>query len=232
MLTVGSLFSGIGGLDLGLERAGMKVLWQVEVDEFCRTVLAKHWPDVPRYGDVRECSAHNLEPVDLICGGFPCVEISSVSVRRTGLAGEQSGLWAEFARIVRALRPRYVLVENSPSVLVRGMGQILSDLAAIGYDAEWEGLPAAALSAPHLRARQWILAYPTCNGDRFSTPTIFAGRDIPINGAWRGSEPAVRTVDDGLSSTVDRLRALGNAVVPQVVEWVGRRILAAHEHTS
>src|SRR5688572_14262480 len=128
----GSLFAGIGGIDLGLERAGMKCAWQVELDPFCRRVLAKHWPDVARYEDVREVGAHNLEPVDLIAGGFPCQDISNAG-KRAGIDGERSGLWSEYARIVRELRPRYVLVENVTALLGRGIGRVLGDLAALDF---------------------------------------------------------------------------------------------------
>src|SRR5437867_1919588 len=101
-LTFGSLFAGIGGFDLGLERAGFRPRWQVELDEFCRSVLARHWPDVPRYDDVRTVT--DLEPVDLVCGGFPCQDIARVG-RKAGIEGPKSGLWAEFHRVVRELRP-------------------------------------------------------------------------------------------------------------------------------
>ena len=106
-MTFGSLFAGIGGLDLGLERAGMECRWQVEIDEFCRKVLAKHWPEVPKYGDIGKLTGEELEPVDLICGGFPCQDLSQAG-RRAGLEGDRSGLWFEFARIVGVLRPRWV----------------------------------------------------------------------------------------------------------------------------
>ena len=158
MLTFGSLFSGIGGLDLGLERAGMRCAWQVEIDDYATRVLQKHWPDVPRFRDVRECGAHNLGAVDLICGGFPCQDISNAG-KRAGIGGERSGLWSEFNRIICELRPRYVLVENVAALLVRGMGRVLGDLAAGGYDAEWQCLPAAAFGAPHIRDRVFILAH-------------------------------------------------------------------------
>ena len=113
--TFGSLFAGIGGLDLGLERAGMVCSWQVEIDEYCRRVLAKHWPDVERFEDVRECGAHNLEPIDLICGGFPC-QPHSVAGKRKGAADDRD-LWPEYFRIVAELRPRYVLAENVPGIV-------------------------------------------------------------------------------------------------------------------
>ena len=161
-MTFGSLFAGVGGFDLGLERAGMVCKWQVEIDGFCQKVLAKHWPDVPRFVDVRDCGMHNLEPVNLIAGGFPCQDVS-IAGKRKGLQGEQSGLWAEFARIVCEVKPRWVLVENVPGLLSsnagRDFGTILRDLAACGYDAEWDCIPAAAFGAPHLRYRVFIVAY-------------------------------------------------------------------------
>src|SRR5437588_4892053 len=158
MLIVGSLFSGIGGLDLGLGRAGMSVAWQVENDPFCAAVLEKHWPGVKRYGDIREIRWEEVESVDLVCGGFPCQPVS-LAGRRLGTTDDR-WLWPEFARCVRTVRPRYVLVENVPGLLVRGMGDVLGDLAACGYDAEWDCLPAAAVGAPHLRYRVFIVAYP------------------------------------------------------------------------
>ena len=154
-LTVGSLFTGIGGLDLGLEAAGMRVLWQCESDAYCREVLAKRWPGVPCYPDARSLP-YDVPAVDLVCGGFPCQPVS--------LAGPQLGtaderwLWPDFARALRLLRPRYALLENVPGLTVRGMGDVLGALAALGYSAEWGCVPAAAVGAPHLRWRIFILA--------------------------------------------------------------------------
>jgi site-specific DNA-cytosine methylase len=122
--TFGSLFAGIGGMDLGLERAGLTCRWQVEIDPYCRKVLAKHWPDVPKLEDVRDAGAHNLQPVGLIAGGFPCQDISNAG-KRAGIDGERSGLWSEYARIIRELRPRYVLVENVSALLARGFERVL-----------------------------------------------------------------------------------------------------------
>ena len=281
MLTVGSLFSGIGGLDLGLERAGMSVKWQVEIDDYCNQVLAKHWPDVARFRDVRDVGAHNLEAVDLICGGFPCQDVS-LAGQRAGLDGKRSTLWSEFARIIGELRPRWVLAENVPGLLSsddgRFFGNVLRDLAACGYDAEWDCIPAAAVGAPHLRYRVLLLAHSKrdgwgeCNGavgaNGFGHPeqqreyaahdenrerfryqarggnTVLANAHEPelafgqdASGLWQfaattGSrqwavEPAVGRVANGVPARVDRLRALGNAVVPQVAEWIGRRIVVA-----
>jgi len=156
-VTVGSLFSGIGGFDLGLERAGMQVKWQVEIDKYCLKVLEKHWPHVRRYTDIKQVRWEDVEPVDLVCGGFPCQPVS-VAGKRKGREDER-WLWPEFVRCFGVLRPRYVLIENVPGLLVRGFADVLRDLAACGYDAEWDCIPAAQFQAPHLRERVWILAY-------------------------------------------------------------------------
>lgn len=131
-ITFGSLFSGIGGLDLGLERAGMKCAWQVEIDEYARKILTKHWPDIPKFTDVRTVGKHNLASVDVIAGGFPCQDVSLAGKRR-GLAGERSGLWAEYFRIIGELRPRVALIENVPGLLTAGFDRVLCDLASIEY---------------------------------------------------------------------------------------------------
>ena len=158
-LTFGSLFAGIGGFDLGLERAGMRCEWQVEIDPYARAVLAKHWPNVRRHEDVRTFPPPEGEwGVDVICGGFPCQDIS-VAGKGAGLAGERSGLWYEFARIIGELRPRYVIVENVAALLARGMGTVLGDLSTLGYDAEWHVIPASAVGAPHRRERVWIVGF-------------------------------------------------------------------------
>lgn len=239
-LTFGSLFAGIGGIDLGLERAGMRCAWQVEIDEYCQKVLTKHWPDVPKYRDVRSVGAHNLASVDLIAGGFPCPDISEAG-RGAGLDGERSGLWFEFLRIICELRPRYALVENVSALLTRGMGTIIGGLAEIGYDTEWQSIPAAALGAPHFRERVLLVAYPK-RKPRTSRPVICkephqAGHEAPPWSSWRAASAALRreTIaclcrdDDGVPHRVDRLRGLGNAVVPQVAEFVGRCIVEANE---
>lgn|SRR5579862_6955983 len=119
MLTVGSLFAGIGGFDLGLERAGMRVIWQSEIDPYASAVLKKHWPHVPNHGDIRFIHAGNAERPDVLCGGFLCQDISNAG-KRAGIDGEQSGLWSEYARVIGELRPRYVIVENVAALLWTG----------------------------------------------------------------------------------------------------------------
>jgi DNA (cytosine-5)-methyltransferase 1 len=166
-LRIGSLFSGIDGLGLGLERAtGGRVLWQVEKEPYCRAVLAKHWPQAERFDDVCTVGAHNLARVDILCGGFPCQDIS-LAGKGAGLAGERSGLWREYARLVRELRPRFVVVENVSALLARGLGDVLGGLSACGYDAIWDCIPAAAVGAPHRRDRLFIVAWlADARGDR------------------------------------------------------------------
>lgn len=163
-LTFGSLFSGIGGLDLGLERAGMVCQWQVEIDEYAQKVLAKHWPNVARFRDIRECGQPvtrcDIWPVDLICGGFPCQDISNAG-NKAGIEGSRSGLWKEYYRIICIFRPRYVVIENVAALTNRGLCTVLGDLAKIGYDAEWQIISAADVGALHLRKRIFIVAYPT-----------------------------------------------------------------------
>ncbi len=236
-----SLFSGIGGLDLGLERAGMTCIGQVEIDPFCRKVLAKHWPNVPRFEDVREFTRDSIsETPDLICGGFPCTDISCANPGGDGIDGERSGLWSEFARILRYFPDCIALVENVPALLWRGIERVLGDLAAIGRDAEWESLPAAAFGAPHLRDRVFIVTYPQCWGlesgllRRGEPQTIIPPPNRRTSfGTYLGEtwsdEPQISLMDDGLTGKMAEFssRATGNAVVPQVAQWIGERIMEA-----
>ena len=318
-MTFGSLFAGIGGFDLGLERAGMECRWQVEIDDYASRVLAKHWPTVRRWNDVRTFPPEGDWHVDVVCGGFPCQDIS-VAGKGAGLAGERSGLWYEFARIIGELRPRYVVVENVAALLTRGMDAVLGTLSEIGYDAEWHVIPASAVGAPHRRERVWIVAHANggrlrwigadardggtipaegterefcgggggcavadavrqrdaVRGDGPPVPATVAGRSrhagrgqrdraagragqagqgsgngadtdgarleerqglrrdtgkelhAIVGGGWWQTEPDVGRVAHGVPARVDRLRGLGNAVVPQVVELIGRAIIEHH----
>ena len=159
-MKIGSLFAGIGGLELGLECAGLgRTVWQVERDAYAKAVLAKHWPNALRYDDVRTVGAHNLDPVDVLCGGFPCQDVSSAG-KGAGLAGARSGLWGEYARLVRELRPRIVVVENVAALRYRGLGRVLGDLAECGYDTLWASVSASDVGAPHKRERIFVVGYP------------------------------------------------------------------------
>lgn len=236
------LFSGIGGFSLGLERTGgFETVAFCEIDPFCRKVLAKHWPNVRQYEDVRELTADRLAAdgiaVDVICGGFPCQDISYAG-DGLGLAGERSGLWCEYARLVGEVRPQHVIVENVSALLDRGMGDVLGDLAALRYDAEWHCIPAWYVGLPQSRDRLWIVAHangqglergalarsPDCEWqERAEQLGTMAARLVGL------SAPAGSTggIAYGVPRRVDRLRSLGNAVVPQIPELIGRAILAA-----
>ncbi len=209
----------------------MDTRWFVEWDAHCQNVLRRHWPGLPVYGDITAVDWSSVEPVDVLAGGFPC---QPVSMAGKGLAqADERWLWPPFFDAIRTLRPRYVFVENVAGLLQRGLGIVLGDLATLGYDVEWECVPASSVGAPHRRDRLWIVAYP--NGERrgyestgraplrlFGSVRPSLGRDWPL-------EPRVDRVGHGIPDQVDRLRALGNAVVPQVVEWIGRRIVAFDE---
>ena len=310
----------------------MVTRWFVEIDPHCRNVLARHWPGLPVYGDISAVDWSGVEPVDVLAGGFPCQPISAAGKRLA--QADARWLWPEFARAVRALRPRYVLVENVRNLLAVNGGsafaEILADLAGLGYDAEWQCIPAAAVGAPHRRDRLWLVAYAASAGERprrlrpMGQRSDAAGRSArtvapvadadgsrqrsdraavssrqsdaagsgehmadadgqrgprrrnasreaegrrplsaaqrrgdvpdavftglegheravvaleefrrshadPAGSGWWAAEPDVGRVADGFPHRVDRLRALGNAVVPQVVEWIGRRIVAFDE---
>jgi DNA (cytosine-5)-methyltransferase 1 len=254
-MTFGSLFAGIGGMDLGLERAGMECRWQVEIDPFCQKVLTKHWPNVPKYGDIRELTGSELEPVDLIAGGFPCQDVSNAGTAHggglRGLDGERSGLWHEFYRLVRVMEPKWVLVENVGAATIRGLDIILWGFSACRYDAAWAIIPAGCLGAPHIRKRMFIAAMrqrqaPTSReemvqdsngagleGDERSLlaqPNDWRQNPNAPRPDWWDATPRICRGVDGIPNRVDRIRSLGNAVVPQVAEWIGRRIIAVDSH--
>lgn len=270
----GSLFAGIGGFDLGLERSGMTCQWQVEIEDYPTKILEKHWPEVHRERDIKECSGSNLEPVDLICGGFPCQDIS-VAGAGAGLAGARSGLWYEMHRIISDIKPRWVVVENVAALLYRGMDVVLRDLSTIGYDCEWHVISASAVGAPHRRERVWIIANANSVNDavrrnRAADASAMAGRNgnargsqrdsrtgctevagegsgnvpnanvfgtqVQVEGeqsakqmlkrfSWWEAEPGIQPLAHGVPERMARLKAIGNAVVPQIVELIGRRIM-------
>lgn len=240
VLRVLDLFSGIGGFSLGLERTGgFKTVAFCEIDPFCRRVLAKHWPEVPNLGDV---STAEFPKAEVITAGFPCQDISSAGNRsdRAGVAGTRSGLFWEVVRAIRVVRPAHVVLENVAALLDRGMGIVLGALAESGYDAEWDCIPAAAAGAPCIRDRLFIAANPYGAGRRgLEERNLFAeagvapprrrhvdGLDLAETGPW-SSMPDVLRVDYGVPSVPHRLRALGNAVVPQIPELIGQAILSA-----
>jgi DNA (cytosine-5)-methyltransferase 1 len=164
VLRVGSLFSGIGGIELGLERAGgFETAWFVEKEPYARAILKKHWPNTPIYEDITTLDFENVPRVDVLTGGFPCQDISNAG-KRAGIEGSRSGLWAYYLQAIRTLRPQIVIAENVSALLSRGLDTVLSDLAEIGYDAEWYCFPASSVGAPHQRDRIVILGYPHDDG--------------------------------------------------------------------
>jgi len=257
----GSLFSGIGGIDLGLERAGMTCVWQSEIEPYACRVLAKHWPAIPNLGDIRGIDWTTVGTVDVVAGGYPCQPFS-VAGRRAG-ADDERHLWPMFADCLRVVRPRYAILENVSGHLTLGFGDVQADLATLGYDSRWDCIPAAAVGAPHLRDRVFIIARDTrakqrrimadsdhrgsrdplrarwdapWHGGTHVADTGWVTAQIPASGrqstvaqsewrAWWQVEPGVGRVVDGVPHRMDRLRGLGNAVVPQVAEHIGRIIM-------
>lgn len=294
MYTLGSLFTGIGGIDLAFQRAGFQIAFQVEIDDYCNRVLQRHWPNVGRRRDVRECSAANLPAVDVLAGGFPCQDISSAGKGAGIKEGNRSGLWFEFARLIGELRPRIVLLENVAAIIRRDGEIVLEGLTQMGYDAEWGLIPASAVGAPHRRERWFCVAYAKRNDAQLryrlgastikneydgagasnsSTPlgntegirqqrdgagwqSLAVARSEQNEISWNGfgsTQSIMGRAIDGLSRQLDthrwpsrphedqqiweaprtssgipnrasRLKALGNAVVPQVVQPIAEAI--------
>jgi DNA (cytosine-5)-methyltransferase 1 len=233
------LFSGIGGFSLGLERTGgFKTAAFCEIEEFPRRVLAKHWPEVPCYHDIRELTGNRLAAdgiaVDAIAGGFPCQDLSQAG-ERAGINGERSGLWREYARLIGELRPRVAIVENVPELLSGAGGawfaRVLGDLAALGYDAVWHCIQAADLGAAHIRDRLWIAAFlPDTAQERCVERwrIELAKVRAPAGDIYSFShEPEPARVADGVPHRMDRVGACGNAIVPAIATIIGNAILEA-----
>ena len=238
-------FAGIGGFSLGLERAGFETVAFCEIEPYCQKVLAKHWPEVPIYDDIRQVTADRLirdgiRP-DVITGGFPCQDLSAAG-KQAGIDGERSGLWAELARLIGELQPRYAIMENVTSLISgdrgRWFGRVLGDLAQVGYDAEWHCIPASHVGLPHQRDRVWILAYASGSGlQRVKNPRKFGvSRQARAKQLARLSALTISSLvstnrnggkHDGLPNRSHRLKALGNAVVPQIPELIGHAIMEA-----
>lgn len=296
-----SLFAGIGGFDLGLERAGMECVAQVEINDWCQRVLTKHWPNVPKFKDVKDVTKETAPTVELICGGFPC-QPHSTAGKRLG-AKDDRDLWPEFFRIVEEIRPNWIIAENvagltsmafyksepevdnkgnavgNPRDLYhrRGRGylksKILEPLEKIGYTVEAVIIPACAVNAPHRRDRVWIIAHSNSIGERLDTskqtrPSLhnkdwFSQAQEPerdylqsepngnlsinananrIDGgglygrefeaSWPQGRPRVLRNNHGIPHWVDRIRGLGNAVVPQVAQFIGESIMAVDANAS
>lgn len=239
-LRVLDLFSGIGGFSLGLERTGgFETVAFCEIEAYSNAVIGKHWPGVPRYADIRTLTGtwlreDGIEP-DVLTGGFPCQDISNAG-KRAGIEGDRSRLWSDYARLIGETRPRWVIVENVAALLRRGMGRVLGDLAALGYDAEWECIRASDIGAPHKRDRIWIVAYPKRDQEQGEKPCCWPfgrmGRliqPVPWHIDWQTALAFLRGMDDGVPNIVDRTDCLRNAIVPQIAEMIGYAILDANE---
>lgn len=238
-MNVLSLFSGIDGLGLGLQRAGMRIVGHVEIDPYCRRVLAKRWPGVPQHDDVRTAidwwTTQARPAVDLIAGGFPCQDISSARTANTrdGLAGTKSGLWSAYRDVVAELEPRWVLVENSPEWR-RWVPGVRRDLYGLGYASVSLRVPAGSLGAPHPRPRCLVVAHADGEGEplRSIYAQVAGLRPVPRDrGDWREPYTGALRVVDGSTRGVDgaRRRAIGNAVVPQVAQYIGSLIAVADQ---
>ena len=258
-----SLFSGVGGIDLGLERSGWRCVAQVENNAYALAVLRRHWPSVPKWEDVHNVRPEELPNADAVVGGFPCQPFSVAGKRRG--AGDPRNLWPEMRRIVAGVRPRWVLAENVAGIINTYLDAVADDLETLGYTVGAFTLPAAAFGAPHLRERLFIIAYTDITGQHREGVSILpkggrqpwrdadTGRsgapvphtkgfgcprwaDLPPasvqewlarlerDNPW-AAEPGMGRVAHGVPNRVDRVRALGNAVVPQVAEFIGRLIL-------
>lgn len=280
MITIGSLFSGIGGFELGLERAIPKsrTIWQCEQDSYCRSILAKHWPGIKIYEDITKMDTAEVQRPDILCGGFPCQDIS-VAGKGEGIHGAKSSLWWHMHALISRIRPDIIVLENVPAITFRGAREVLGSLSDIGYDAEWTTISARQFGAPHLRRRWFCVAYSNrfrrmehkrlkkeiqqpreqrVQREESSQPSMpesahssspYAANSISIraqvqtvrgyssqqmsgsNGEKRrfweeGETPSpLCGVDDGIPKRVDRIRALGNAIVPQCSEYIGHCIV-------
>lgn len=260
-LKVLDLFAGIGGFSLGLEKTGLyETAAFCEWDDKARMVLKKHWPDTQIFSDVRNISGYIgwvyetyhksdtqglydlrvARPVDVITGGFPCQDISN-SGSKAGLAGERSGLWFEYLRLISEIKPKGVIIENVSALRTRGLETVLIGLNEVGYDAEWHCIPASATGAPHERDRLFIVAYPSCVGQQGSwepIESIYPTKDDYreasdlVNAFQRKSMPFVCGRHDGFPKGVDRLKQLGNAVCPSIVSQLGVHLYKNLEKTN
>lgn len=244
MLSVLDLFSGIGGFSLGLERSGMKTVAFCEIEKYPRKVLSEKWPSIPIYLDVKQLTkevllSDGISKIDVCCGGFPCTDLSKAGDQE-GIFAERSGLWKHFARLIGELQPRYAILENVSTIISgdrgRWLGRLLGDLAEIGYDAEWHCIPASYLGANHQRDRWWAVAYPKRKGlqrgEKAGVPRFERSiRQQLIARRFCGFEPlgSIEPIlcrgAHGVSNQSHRIKALGNAVVPQIPEIIGRAII-------
>lgn len=244
-LTHGALFNGIAGFPLAAQWAGIKTVWTCEIDPFCNAVSAKHFPNAKQYKNIYDLK--NPEYVDIISGGFPCQDISISQQSKggaKGIKGERSGLWKEYARIVREIKPKYIIFENSPMLAIRGFEQILCDLAEIGYDAEWTNFFSTQWGFKDYRERIYGVAYPmqlgcqnNINKNRILSKILpeRSSRQIALPMSFkrygRKSDLSDILLDSGLSRRLDKriIHAYGNAIKPQIAFEIFKAIKEIHE---
>jgi len=236
-MTCGSLFACIGGLDLGFKWAGIKCIWQSEIVEYRSALLTKRF-GVPNLGDIEKINWEEVERPDLLCGGFPCQDISQAG-NRAGIDGAKSRLWYAFRDAIRRLEPENILVENVSALLVRGMGVVLRDLANLRYNAEWGVLSSAGVGKNHQRKRVFIYAYPNSGNaakERFTmgrggrlSSSFNAVEPYVVSRDQTAQEPGIHRVANGLPNQLDRLTGLGNAVDPHVAYRLGKAIVRANK---
>jgi len=212
------LFSGIAGFSIGLERAGMETVAFCEIEKYPQKVLAKHWPNIPIYEDVRNVTKERLDAdgiyPDIVCGGFPCQDLS-VAGNQKGITAERSGLWGELCRIIGEVRPKYAIVENVTALISgdrgRWFGRVLGDLAEIGYDCEWHCISASELGAHHHRDRVWIICYP--QHTRWDASEIREGNQARNGSDSEGSKPAGESAGPGNAEKLANTKCLGRKAV-------------------
>lgn len=231
-MNVFDLFSGIGGFSIGLERAGMKTKYFCEIDSFCKKVLFKNWPHVKIFNDINSVYGRLVNDIDVICGGFPCKQTSvaaSVHGKRSGLCGKDSGLWFEYIRLVREIRPEWVIVENPPGVK-KWENEIKGGLEDIGYGVSRLDIKASDFGFPHIRKRCFYVA--NANGKRLALARPFGSSKIAwskrlaaAGGSWISSSPGIIGSFNGVPNRVDRVRSIGNSIVPDMAEFIGLEIM-------
>lgn len=237
----GSLFSGIGGFDLGARMSGIETLWNCEIDEHKRKVLKRHFPNTMQYEDIKQI--RNPAYVEIISGGFPCQDISIANQSKKvwengkikGINGDRSGLWREYNRLLGEIRPKYIVFENSPMLIVRGFEQVLCDLSQSGYDCEWQCLSASQFGYNHKRERLYGIAYSREIGCKNNSKIfrelqeVFSEKtprqtNIPMPTKRFNSRSDYRSVRmvNGFSSGLDkrRIEDLGNSIIPEIAHYL------------
>jgi DNA (cytosine-5)-methyltransferase 1 len=222
-----SLFAGIGAEALGLESAGHTPVAFSEVDPLACQVLNERWPEVPNLGDITAVDWNDVD-ASLVAGGFPCQDISNAHTNGTrhALNGTKSGLWSEYARALEAIRPEWAIIENV-AAWQRWVPDVRSDLAGLGYASVPLELSAGTFGAPHVRPRTFVVANADSEGEplRAIHEAVARIRPLPVRGGrWRSPPPGGFRVDDGTPNGMDRCRAIGNAVVPDCLSWLGQRL--------